>query len=308
MKRAFALLIVASLSFQALAQGTAMDFIRANWGTVSFGTAGADYASFSSGTAFSAVGNPAKLPLSSQKLDAAGTFGLLPSGESRSMVYGGGASVKLGRIGISAAYLGISHPEIQLSSAGGGASGRFSPNDMMVGLGLAVGIGDYLSLGAVGRYAGSALDAKTKLSSLSADVVAMFRKDALSISAGVVALGPKVESVSNRSYSLPSSARLGAAYVLSFGDFALDIMADADYYFSENLCIAAGIQAGYKDMVFLRTGMNVTTINDDFIATPVPSVIATGAGVKLFGVKLDLGVTLNALTGSALMASLGYAF
>ena len=296
------------MSFQALAQGTAMDFIRANWGPVTFGTAGADYASFSSGTAFSAVCNPAKIPLSAQKLDAAGTFGLIPSGESRSMVYGGGASVKLGRIGISAAYLDISHPEIQLSSAGGGASGRFAPNDMMVGLGLSVGIGDYLSLGAVGRYAGSALDARTKLSSLSADVVAMFRKDALSISAGVAALGPKVESVSNRSYPLPSSARLGAAYVLGFGDFALDIMADADYYFSGNMCIASGIQAAYKDMVFLRTGLNVTTVNDEFIATPVPSVFAVGAGVKLFGVKLDFAATFNAAAGSALMASLGYAF
>ena len=301
-------MIVASVSFMAYAQGTAMDFIRSDRNPATAGTAGAGYASLSAGTAFSAFGNPALVPLAESALEAAGVFGLSPSGNGKAASYGGSAAVKLGSFGISAAYSGGNYPEIALSSEGGGASGHFSPKDMMLGLGLSYAIGDFLSLGAAGRYATLSLDNKTTLSSFSADVSAIYRKEALSVSAGVIALGPKVASIGNKSYSLPTSARLAAAYRLGLGDFSLDFLADADYYFSANVSAAAGIQAAYKDIAFLRTGYRYSSVKADFSAAPVPSCYAAGAGVKFFGVKLDFAATFSGALGSALMMSLGYSF
>lgn len=272
------------------------------------GTAGAGYASLSSGTAFAAFGNPAQVPLAKATLDAAGAFGLLPGGDSGSTVYGGGASVKLGSFGISAAYLGGKYPEISLSSEGGGASGRFAPSDMMAGLGLSFAIGDFLSFGVSGRYASSALDSKTTLTSLSADLAALFRKDDLSVSAGVIALGPKVASIGNKTYSLPSSARLALAYKLGFGDFSLDLLADADYYFNGNVSAAAGVQAGFKEIAFLRAGFRYSSVKADFTAAPVQTGFSAGAGVHLFGVRLDFAASFEAPLGTALMLSLGYSF
>lgn len=304
MKRIAATVFFAVITLSAFAQGTAMDFIRADRNPATLGLAGAGYASFSGGTALSAFGNPALIPLASHKYSVGGAFGMAPSGDSRSMVYTGGASARLGGIGVSAAYLGGSYPQIPLYSEGGGASGSFTPRDMMIGLGLSFAIGDNISFGAVGRYATSALDGKTTLSSISTDIMAVYRRDALSVSAGVLGLGPKVESVSNRSYPLPSSARIAAAYNLSLGDFSTEFMADADYFFSGNAAVAAGVQGGYKDMAFVRAGYRYASSKGEFSAAPVPSMFTVGAGVKVLGITFDAAYVV----GGAVMAGLGYRF
>ena len=308
MKKIALSLIIAAVSLSAAAQGTAMDFIRSDRNPASLGTAGAGYASLDLGTAFAAFGNPAAVSLAEHSIDAEGAFGISPIGDGKSLSYGGGASFHFGGFGVSAACIGSSYPEIPLFSEGGGASGHHSPSDMTVGLGLSYAFGEHLSFGALARYASSALDAKTTLNSFSADVVAMYRLDAFSVSAGVAALGPKVASVANRSYPLPTSARLGAAYKLGLGDFALDFVADGDYWFSANFGLAAGVQGSYKDMAFLRTGYRYSSSREDFSAAPVPSFFSVGAGFRMFGVCIDVAYMLNSGTGGALVAGLGYRF
>ena len=304
MKRIAAIIVFAAVCVSAFAQGTALDYIRADRNPATLGLAGAGYASLSTGTAFSAFGNPALVPLSEHSYDFAGAFGITPSGDANAIVYSGGASARFGSFGVSAGYLGAKYPDIPLASDGGGASGHFTPKDMMMGLGLSFAIGEHLSFGAVGRYATQALDSKTTLSSISADILALYRLDALSVTAGVVALGPKVASVSNRTYPLPTSAKIAAAYKFEFGDFGADVMADADYYFSGNLGIAAGVQANYKNMAFLRTGYRYAGAKEDFVVAPVPSMFTVGGGVKLYGVTLDVAYVV----GGPFMAGLGYRF
>ena len=308
MKRIATILIVAAVSLPALAQGTAMDFIRADRNPVTAGLAGAGYASTAVGTAFSALANPAAVPFSGKTLDAAGSFISSPSGDSRAIYYGAGASVRLGRVGISAAYTGSSYPQVPLYSDGGGAAGTFKPVDMTAALGLSVGAGEYFSMGLVARYASASIAPKSTLTSFSADAMAMFRKDALSVCAGVVGLGPKVKSLGNKTYSLPASVKLAAAYGLGFGDFGIDLMADGDYYFSGNLSVAAGVQGNWKETAFLRAGYRYSGVKADFSAAPVPSGFSAGAGVKLFGVSLDVAYTLAGSLGGSLALGLGYSF
>lgn len=305
MKRIAAILVFAAVCMSAFAQGTAMDFIRADRNPETLGLAGAGYVSFKAGTALAAFGNPAIVPYSTE-LDyaVAGVFGLAPSGDSRALVYGGGGSVRFGSFGVSAGYLGTSYPEIALSSEGGGASGHANPKNMMAVIGLSYGIGEHLSIGATGRYATETLDAKTTLSSFSADVIAMYSINSLRVAAGVAGLGPKVKSVSNRTYSLPSSAKLAAAYRLGFGDFATEFLADADYYFSGNVSVAGGLQGSYMNMFFLRTGYRYSSSKGDFASAPVPSMFTVGAGVKLYGITFDAAYVV----GGPVMFGLGYNF
>lgn len=309
MKKIAVVLIVAAISLQVHAQGTAMDFIRADRNPVTLGLAGSGYASLSTGTAFSAFANPAAVPLSGRTLNAAGTFGLMPSGDGKGLMYGAGASLRLGGFGVSAAFSSGNYPKVPLASDGGGASGQASPRDMIAGLGLSFSIGEHLSFGALARYASNTLDAKTTLRSFSADVLAMYRLNGFSVCAGVVALGPKVNSVSNRSYSLPASAKLAAAYKLGLGDFGVDFMADGDYYFNGNISAAAGVQGSFKDMVFLRTGYRYSGAKSNFTVAPVPSFFSVGAGVKFFGASLDAAYVLaSGPSSGTLMLALGYAF
>jgi hypothetical protein len=309
MKRIALSLVLAAVCISASAQGTAMDFIRSDRNPATLGTAGAGYASVDMGTAFSAFGNPAAISLAGHMVDAAGTFGMAPAGDGKALSYGGGASLRLGSFGVSAGYIGTAYPKIPFFSEGGGASGSFAPSEMTVGLGLSYAIGDFLSFGALARYASSALDSKTTLTSFSADVMAMYRHDALTVSAGVASLGPKVASVANRSYPLPSSVRVGAAYKLGLGDFAVDFLADGDYYWANGTFgVAAGVQGGFRDMAFLRVGYRYSSVREDFSAAPVPSGFSAGAGVRLFGIGLDLAYILNSGTGGALVAGLSYRF
>ncbi len=306
MKRfAVAVLLACLTASYSHAQGTAMDFIRADRNPVTLAAAGAGYASAFGGTALSALSAPAVIALGGNTVEAAGVFSMLPSSDGRTMSYGGGASARFGSFGIGAAYIGSSYPVVPLYSEGGGTSGKFTPSDVTVTLGLSFAMGEHFSLGLAGRYAGNTLDTKTALSSLSADVMALYRNGALSVAAGAAGLGPKVSSIGNKSYPLPASARLGASYGLEFGDFGLDLAVDGDYYFSGNFSAAAGLQAGFRDMVFLRTGYRYSSVKEDFVAAPVPSFFSAGLGVKFFGVSLD--VAYLPLQGT-LAASLGYRF
>ena len=292
----------------AFAQGTSMDFIRSDRNPATIGTAGAGYASLDMGTAFAAFGNPAAVSLAGHSLDVAGTFGMAPSGDSRSMTYGGGASYRFGAFGVSAAFIRSNYPQVAFFSDGGGASGKYSPNDMTAALGLSYAIGDFLSIGLLARYASAALDAKTTLSSFSGDAAVMYRHDALTVSAGVAGLGPQVASVSNKSYPLPASARLGAAYKLGLGDFAVDFMADGDYYFSGNFSVAGGVQGSWRDMVFVRTGYRYSSVGQNFSAAPVPTNFSAGLGVKLFGVGINVAYVATGGAAGAFVAGLGYSF
>lgn len=201
------------------------------------------------------------------------------------------AGIKLGkRVGLS------------LKAAGqfGAQYDSFTPYDLLFGAGLGVAFSDHVSLGVNLAYTSEKLAKDLSFSAFAADAFLLLRFSSFKVSAGVCSLGTPVKS-GNRSYPLPSSAKLGVSYSLPFG---LSFSADGDYFFNGGFGAAVGAQYGWKDMLFVRAGYHYGSEK-----APLGSYLSLGAGVKFFGFHLDFcymtaSQTLNGTWG----LGVGFAF
>lgn len=292
-----------------LAQSQAMPWIRTSYNPVLAGAASSGYASTASGPAFSALGNPALSSLAEEKVSAGASFNLIPSGDASRSVLAAGASARFGAFSIQVAYAGGKYPEVDFLSEGGSSSGSFRPSDLLAGAGFSFAASQYLSFGANVRYASEALTAKVTQTSINGDVAAFWRSDKVAVSAGVYCLGPKVKGSANKQYGLPSSAKLSAAWNLPMGDSALEVLADADYYFNSTLGLATGAHYSWKDKAFARVGFHYGSSSKTTIkAAPVPTQFAFGLGGKVAGAALDLALNIIPGAGTTLCAGVTYGF
>jgi len=304
MRKILSLIAALAVSAVTYAQG-ALSFIQEEHNPAAAGLAGSAYASTSLGTAYSAFGNPAAQPLASNRFDASLSY----RGFSSVHNINAGVAMRFGKFGISAGFFTGLYPEVQGASDGGGTLSPFKPTASLFGLGLSLGIGEHIGLGANVRYGIQQLDKTTALNAINFDVMAMFKTGGLGITAGVVGLGPNVKSVSNSTYPLPSSARLGVDYALPLGPVALEAVAGFDYYFSGNIGAGLGVQVGYNDLAFARVGFRYGSKKEDFNAAPVPTHLSLGLGGKLFGIRLDVAYQLLLEgQGGMLSAGLSYSF
>lgn len=62
---------------------------------------------------------------------------------------------------------------------------------------------------------------------------------------------------SGYSFSLPSSALLSCAYTLDSENHKLAADVDFNYYFSNAVAGALGVEYGFKNLVFARVGYNL---------------------------------------------------
>ena len=132
------------------------------------------------------------------------------------------------------------------------------------------------------KYLGNTLAEGQSYSAVSSDIFLMSEFSSFRAAIGVSSLGSKVRSASGESFSLPASATLGLGYGDVFGQrHGVEVLVDADCYFSGAFSAAAGASYTYNDMVSVRAGYRY---GGDSV---IPSFASVGAGVKLFGVRLD---------------------
>ncbi|MBQ9411385.1 MAG: hypothetical protein IJU21_07240 [Bacteroidales bacterium] len=309
MRKAFIILTALLVTVAASAQ-TALNFIQEELNPSAAGLAGVAYASPTQGMAYSVFGNPAVQALVQQKFDVAAGYRNIPASEGKSINnITAAAGVEFGKFGISAGYHGEFFPAVAGASEGGGNMSDIVSSASLFGLGLSLGIGENLGFGANVRFGMHVLDKSTTLSAVNFDVMAIYSIAGINLTAGVVALGPKVKSVSNTEYDLPASARLGVDYALPLGSLNLEAMAGFDYYFSGNVGAGVAAQLGFKDMAFARVGFRYGSAKEPFNVAPVPTHLSLGLGGKFFGVRLDVAYQLIfAGRGGILSAGLAYSF
>lgn len=252
------------------------------------GMAGAGSASPSQ-LAFAAFGNPAAVVFSPQKGALGASYGLWnPAGASH---FNGGLSLRMGP-GF-AVMGGVAYQMSPMQDYG------YAPSDLVGALGVALKFGEHVGLGAAVRYVRQQLLEDYELSGFAFTGMLQFHAAAWDVAAGVANVGGQVEGA-----SLPSSARLVAAWAPVFGDHGLRLALDGDYYFLGSLGVSAGAEYAFKDLAFARLGYRYATAG-----APIPSHLAVGLGLKVFGFSLDLTyLAANSYIGSSLMAGLGYRF
>lgn len=292
------------LLFPAIAGAQALPFTAAETDAASLGTAGANLTQTSS-IANASFYNAAAIPFSDAKMDVAAGYDIWqPSAVGSSMINVGAAYNMNNKFGVALGFLYGMNPAYDITDASGAAKGQFKPSDMHVNIGLAYRFLPFLSIGANVGYATSSLAKDNSYGAIAADAFLMAKFAGLKVTAGVANVGTSVKSKNGTSYCLPGSVAVGAGYEMAFADVhSLDVLLDADYYFSGWFAAAAGAAYTYNDLVVVRAGYRYGG------TSPIPSYASVGAGVKFAGAKLDLAYLIgSSAMKNTLALTVGYTF
>ena len=276
------LMALSGLHADARSGSEALPYARVDFNPVTAGTGGAHVVSTEL-IAYASFSNAAAIPFSDRTFDVAAGYGMwYPSSSTVNNVSAGAAWNLKGKLGFAAGFSYGICQEYEIMNASGQAAGSFSPSEIQANIGLAWRFLPFISVGADVKYLGNTLAEGQSYSTVSSDIFLMSEFSSFRAAIGVSSLGSKVRSASGESFSLPASATLGLGYGDVFGQrHGVEVLVDADCYFSGAFSAAAGASYTYNDMVSVRAGYRY---GGDSV---IPSFASVGAGVKLFGVRLD---------------------
>lgn len=191
-----------------------------------------------------------------------------------------------------------------VADASGQTLSSFTPLDLKVGAGLSWLLQDFVGISADASFLSSSLAPGVDYAAFAADVLLCGRYDAVRGVAGVTSVGSRVTS-GDRSFALPGAFVLALGYEEPLSDaFAIDFTAEGDFYFYGSYRLAAGLEAGISDIVFVRAGYNYGAYD-----SILPSFASVGLGVKVAGCRLDAAYLLgDAPMGGSFQVGLGYSF
>ena len=185
---------------------------------------------------------------------------------------------------------------------------RFLPVEYAIDMGMGYRINDMFMLGSTLRYVNSDLGAIQKASVFAVDLSFLYNKDNLSTGFGFTNLGTKAD-YGNGTNQLPLRLRTGLSYrVLSSDLHKIIGVADVSYQLvqgANGLIGGAGVEYGFKDLLFFRTGYHFEQKNIG------ASYVTSGLGVSLRGVTLDFSYLIaskNNPVNQSAAVSLGWAF
>ncbi len=296
---------VASLGLAKAQENEALTFVRAERNPVAAGMGFAGVAGVSE-TAYSSFRNASVIPFAAERM----SFGVSgqnwsPDGVKSTNINVGGAVRTGNRFGFCIGGAYQTGEEYSSTTETGETGGTFRPKELILNGGAGFRILDNLAVGANVRYASQRLSGDDSYSAVAGDIFLTYRLSELSLTAGVSSLGASVKSESGDSFSLPASATVGADWSRTFLDrHGVRVAADADYFFSGNFTVAAGVQYSFKEMVFVRGGYHFGTKE-----AVLPSFATVGLGVRLFGVSLDAAYLVgNDALGGTMTIGIGYRF
>lgn len=185
---------------------------------------------------------------------------------------------------------------------------RFVPVEYAIDMGMGYRINDMFMLGSTLRYVNSDLGAIQKASVFAVDLSLLYNKDNLSAGFGFTNLGTKAD-YGNGPNQLPLRLRTGLSYrVLSSDLHKIIGVADVSYQLvqgANGLIGGAGVEYGFKDLLFFRTGYHFEQKNIG------ASYVTSGLGVSLRGVTLDFSYLIaskNNPVNQSAAVSLGWRF
>lgn len=307
MKRTIFICLFAICSFggrNAAAQSEALPFVRIPHNPHSMAMGGAGVASVSS-VAYSSYINAAAIPYGDSTMDiSAGYLGWMFSGAPTNMASVAGAYNIGSQFGVAAGFTYGMGQKYETTNGSGTAGVYFFPSEIQANIGLSWRFLPYLSFGANLKYLNSSLAEGQSYGAFASDIFLMSRLADFSVALGVSSLGSKVTSLSGAKFSLPASATIGLGYEKEFAEkHGLEVLADADYYFSGAFTVATGASYAFDDMISVRGGYHYGG------KSVIPSYASVGLGVKFFGVRIDASYLFGSkIIKNSFGVSLGYSF
>lgn len=182
----------------------------------------------------------------------------------------------------------------------------FSPKDLMFGAGFGIRFGKYVGAGIKLRYLGQTLSADNKLGTVSADILLSSRIKDFTLTMGLENLGGKVAvgKYSTTKFPIPSSIVFGLGWKHCLADcHNLEILADANYYFHNELSASIGAEYSWNRLISLRAGYHYGKL--------IPNYASLGLGFSFKGINLDFSYLISKKecpVNNSILIKLGYCF
>lgn len=283
-KKIFCAIICAAISGISGFAGDGYDalpYIRIGQDPVRSAMGGAGYA-YTGAVAYSSWCNAAAIPFSKEKGGlAAGFNNWQPSLSNTKYISAGCAMNIKDKAG---AAMGVTHglcPLYAQVDNDGKDAGTFRPVEALVNAGGSYRFINCLSAGANVHFAYADLG-RIRQTTFTADVFIMGKLKDFTLTAGVSALnfGGNIEN------HTPTSAAFGAAYGKTFGNkHSVDVLLDADYFFSGEMGVSAGAAYTFNRIVSARAGYHTGGI--------IPSFLSAGLGVQIGIISLNAAYLLG---------------
>lgn len=199
-------------------------------------------------------------------------------------------------------------PEYDITDSKGNITGTFKPSEYIFGLGAAYAFNPNFALSVNAKYIGSEMGEDASGSSFAADLGLTYRIKSLNLGFTLANLGSKI-NYGDSDYSLPSVAKLGAAYTYTVKSHSITGTVEAGYLFPSDystFIAAIGVEYAYKDIFAIRGGYHLG--GDDTIE---PSYASAGASVQFYGISLGLTYLVagsDSPIKNSMLLSLGYNF
>lgn len=296
MKKVLILLFVCALSLQQAASQS-LSFLQIPQDPAIAGLAGA-------GVAMQSVNplenNMADAALGQKTLQVSASYALWQPKINQYGLLGASAMYRvIPKLSVALSVKGFLSPEYDILTANGQKSGSFKPMDLSFAAGAAYQLNENMSAGVAARFIVSSLGESLKGSTAAFDLSFKYASESLQAGLVVSNLGGKIK-YGEASYSLPMTAKAGAAYTISGFTASLE----GDYVLGGGLMAGLGLQYAYNDMLFARAGYHYGASDK-----VLPSHAALGIGAKFAGIQLDVTYLLASSTlGGTLAFGIGYSF
>ncbi len=235
--------------------------------------------------------NLADAALAQEKMTAGASYTLWTPSVNSFGLLGASASYRvIPKLVVALSVKDFMSPSYDITSEGGHVDQSFKPKDLAIGLGAAYQLGESLAIGAAAKFLHSSLAPEVKRSTVAFNLSLKYAANGLQAGLALDNLGAGV----------PSTVRAGAAYSI----VGLTASLEGDYVLGAGMMAGAGLQYGFKDMVFVRAGYHL-----GMSEKVIPSHVSLGIGLKFSGLHLDVSyLTASKTLGNTLAFGVGYSF
>ena len=180
----------------------------------------------------------------------------------------------------------VNYGTIEGYDASGTPTGDLTAYDWVGGLSVAYPVTEAFSVGLTGKFVNQRLD-EYSASTFAADFALKYRFAGFAIGGAVTNIGGKMK-FDTESEDLPSAARIGFAAMPFSG--ALIASLDVEQKFQGDLVIRQGLEFGFDERYYLRTGYDYLPGQD---GKGLSTAISFGGGLRFVFADIDYAFTPN---------------
>lgn len=246
--------------------------------------------------------NPSASLLSSDRASFGASYVMWQPSSADMKLFNGGTFFNASHnLSFSLGFVSATHTVQTAYNDDGTSAGTFTPAESSFRIGAAYRIAGMMVVSVTGKMVSSNMGKGTAGKAFAGDLALIFRKDGITLAAGVDNLGSKM-TYGKSEYSLPMRIKGGAGSDFNFGVSRVSANAEAGFIpaqysgASSDFYACAGLEYCFDNIVSARAGYHFDQLEAGYVSL--------GVGARFFGVGLD-GFYLLSGSGSPVAGAAG---